>query len=265
MTDRTNEELLALALQLSRSDPSCETQERWDAVTALHARPDEAVAKAALGWCESRDMVERTLGADILGQLGYGDAAFPFRAVSLPVLEKLLRDPEAQVAKAALIALHHLGAHESLSKIIALADHESADLRQGVAFALLSQSDPAAVRTLIALSSDSDSQVRDWATFGLGSQIDDDTPEIRDALADRARDPDPATRAEALSGLVKRRDPRALEALGSALRSDFVGTLEVEAARDLGDPALLPDLESLRSWWDVDPRLLEEAIERCRA
>jgi HEAT repeat protein len=210
-------------------------------------------------------MVERTLGADILGQLGYTEAAFPFRAVSLPVLEKLLRDPETQVARAALIALHHLGAHESLSQIIALADHESADIRQSVAFALLGQSDPAAVRTLIALSSDSDAQVRDWATFGLGAQIDDDSPEIRDALANRVRDPDPETRAEALSGLVKRGDARALEPLRSALRSDIVGTLDVEAARDLGDPALLPDLEALRSWWDVDPKLLEEAIERCRA
>ncbi|MDX2299152.1 MAG: hypothetical protein NW204_05440 [Xanthomonadaceae bacterium] len=49
------------------------------------------------------------------------------------------------------------------------------------------------------------------------------------------------------------------------LQSEDVGSLEVEAARDLASPELLDALESLRSWWDVDSALLEEATARSRA
>jgi HEAT repeat protein len=260
-------ELLRRALALSRSDPEDESDARWEAIMALHGRPEEAVAQAALAWCRSADAAERRLGIDILAQLGLArpaNAEPPFRAVSLPVLEHLLTDPDPHVVGASLVALHHLGPSDSLDRIIALATHPSEDVRHSVAVALLAVSEPRAIRTLIGLSSDSASHVRDWATFGLGAQIEDDSPEIRDALLARAEDADPDTRAEAFAGLAKRHDPRVLVHLQSALRQPSVGTLDVEAALDLADPALLPALEALVSWWDVDPPLLQDAIEQCR-
>lgn len=258
-------ELLGRAQALSRSDPEEETDARWEAVMALHSRPEQAVAQAALGWCESPNAAERKLAVDILGQLGFADGEYPFRAASMPVLEGLLSDPDAHVVGAALVALHHLGARDSLDRILPLAVHSSEDVRYGVVFALLGQSDPRAITTLIQLSSDSASHVRDWATFGLGAQIEEDSPEIRDALLARATDPDPDTRAEAFAGLAKRHDARVLGHLKDALREPSVGTLDVEAALDLADPSLLPELTALASWWDVDPPLLQEAIEQCRS
>ena len=67
------------------------------------------------------------------------------------------------------------------------------------------------LQTLIGLSGDSEDDVRDWATFALGTLADADEPELRDALAARLDDPDEATRLEAVHGLAVRGDPRAAE------------------------------------------------------
>jgi hypothetical protein len=116
---------------------------------------------------------------------------------------------------------------------------------------------------LIELSTDEDDEVRDWATFGLGSQLDDDSPEIRDALFERLRDPYDDARCEALVGLARRRDPRTFEAVLSSLMKDQVWGLEVEAAKFLADTRLHSALLKLREWWEVDQELLEAAIRTC--
>jgi HEAT repeat protein len=113
------------------------------------------------------------------------------------------------------------------------------------------------------LSQDLDARVRDWSTFGLGTQLEVDTPEILAALLARVEDIDADTRAEALAGLAKRRDLRVVVPLRRALESGTVGSLEVEAAGELGSGQLLDALEKLRSWWNVDRELLENAISRC--
>ena len=65
----------------------------------------------------------------------------------------------------------------------------------------------------MTLSTDRDTSVRDWATFGLGSMIARDTQQVRDALMARIGDADPDTRGEALVGLAARGDLRATEPL----------------------------------------------------
>ncbi|OYV95779.1 MAG: hypothetical protein B7Z73_01935 [Planctomycetia bacterium 21-64-5] len=102
--------------------------------------------------------------------------------------------------------------------------------------ALTGHEEQAAIECLIRLSRDSDSDVRDWATFGLGSQCDLDTPQIRDALAARLDDTDDDTRHEAIVGLARRQDRRAIAAVGRELSSDCVSSLVLEAADLLGLP-----------------------------
>ena len=232
-----------------------------DAVAELHERPTKTVFDDCVALSSSPRHEDRRLSADVLGQLGYADG-FPFRDATLPLLTQLLSDPEAAVVQAAVLAFGHLDA--DASAVASLAGHPDPNVRGAVAFALLGLESTLAIDTLIALSDDDASEVRDWATFGLGSQIDTDTPEILDALLARVEDPDPDTRAEAIAGLVTRHDSRAVDALIGALSSHTVGSLEVEAARDLGTPELALPLEQLRTWWDVDPLLLELAISRCK-
>ena len=67
-----------------------------------------------------------------------------------------------------------------------------------------------AIRALIELSRDQDFEVRNWATFGLGSLTEADSKEIRQALADRLSESNEEIRGEALVGLVERHDQRAI-------------------------------------------------------
>lgn len=157
--------------------------------------------------------------------------------------------------------------HDVLDAVLAHAESTSPAVRLAVAQAIPScvdePPDPRAVEALARLTGDENDDARDWATFGLGTQIDIDTPAIRDVLAARLDDQHDDTRAEAIVGLARRRDERALKATYAALTSEWVGRLAVEASALLGNESLLATLLELRDWWDVDPELLEEAIRCC--
>lgn len=116
---------------------------------------------------------------------------------------------------------------------------------------------------LIELSADDNDHVRDWATFGIGQMLDVDSVAVRDALMRRLDDRHDDTRFEGLVGLARRRDRRAVPVTLAALQAETVFTLAVEAAAYLADDRLLPALEALRAWWDVDLGLLESAITSC--
>lgn len=51
-------------------------------------------------------------------------------------------------------------------------DHKDPGVREGLVSALLAFNKKAATDTLIFLSNDRYSRIRDWANFGIGSQID---------------------------------------------------------------------------------------------
>src|SRR5262249_8697667 len=142
--------------------------------------------------------------------------AFPKE--SAQILASLLdSELDVNVLRAAFVALGHLHEPEVVSAASQYAEHFDADVRWSVAFALTGQSAPLAIELLIRLSRDLDPEVRDWATFGLGTQIETDTPPIRDALAARLDDTDDDTRGEALIGLARRRDARVVSAIQTEL------------------------------------------------
>jgi RNAse (barnase) inhibitor barstar len=120
-----------------------------------------------------------------------------------------------------------------------------------------------AVTTLMELTADEDADVRDWATFGLVSQLMVDGTEVRQCLLARVDDPDEDTRAEAAAGLARRHTPGIARHIRDALAAEAVGRLTVAAAASLGHPSLAEPLTRLVGWWDVDVDLLERARRRC--
>ena len=243
---------------------------RWDLVVLLHFRATLDVLQAARELCVSECAEERILGADILGQLGVPDNAFPDESLAA-LLSMLDTEQDPDVLGNVCVALGHLHDARAVEKVVPLKDHTDANVRFHLAFALQGQTDELAVQTLIGLSEDEDSDVRDWATFSLGTQLDEDSPAIREALHKRLTDSDDTARGEAMLGLARRKDERVVPFLLKELSPEQMGRLEerpdlpLEAAEKLADARLLPALLQLRgSGWKDDP-LLGKAIESCQS
>ncbi|MFN6571298.1 HEAT repeat domain-containing protein [Dendronalium sp. ChiSLP03b] len=254
---RSTQELIKLAL----------TEKDEDAVSILHFRGNQEVFAAASKLCASQNPQERELGADILGQLGIPDRTFPDEC--LAILLKLLEcEQNADVLNSIAVAFGHLHDARAISSLVRLKNHPCSSVRYGVVFGLLGYEDKLAINTLIELSSDQDDEVRNWATFGLGSQIETDTTAIREALYQRFMNENTEKNyeiyAEALVGLAKRKDSRILTRLIEELSSDYVGLLAVEAAEEMADSRLYPALMQLKQWWTDNNNLLENAINNCR-
>lgn len=238
----------------------------WDAVVMLHFRGTKDVFDAACQLCASECPRERTLGANILGQLGIPNRSFPKESVA--VLLKLLEVESAEdVLVSICIALGHIHDPTAIPSLSRLKTRPSADVRYAVAFGLLGFEDHLAIKTLIDLSGDQNDEVRDWATFGLGSQIDVDAPAIRAALLARVSDKDEGTRGEALVGLARRKAQRVVEPLIKELErypvSDYGNYSLLEAAQEIADIRLLPVLTKLKQSADTDHTRLDEVIRRC--
>jgi HEAT repeat protein len=261
----TVDELYALARAAEDEDAY------WTAVTELHQRPEERTFKLASVLCDSFAAGERCLGADVLAQLGSDVGASPaegtYAAAAADVLMGLLEeDDEPAVLASAAVGLGHLRDERAIDRLVALSSHADAEVRRAAVHGLMGHDDDRAVATLIALSADPDGDVRDWATFSLGVQIDRDTEDVREALAARLGDSHGDTHAEAVRGLARRRDERALEAAlaGGGESSPTIDEAVVLLGASTGDPRLLSRLEALRADPDA-AALYGEELERALA
>ncbi|MEU9853033.1 ankyrin repeat domain-containing protein [Streptomyces sp. NPDC047974] len=207
-----HEELAARALRCG--DPDLDD---WTtAVDALAGRADEETFVAAAAWCADRDPLRRALGARVLGTLP------GFAASAVPVLRRVTAEagePAREPVLSVVTALGACGDPAAVPELLAAADHPDPEVRRTVAGALAGLV-PAghleAFGVLLELSRDGDARVRDWAVLAL-AELPDDTPLVREALAERLADPDPETAAEAARGLAIRQDPRAVDALAAVL------------------------------------------------
>jgi len=151
------------------------------------------------------------------------------------VAATLAGEEDDEAAWDAVRALRALGTREVFDAACALLDSADPKARGRGADVLAQLGCPVEAVYLIALSVDADADVRDWATFGLGSLLELDTPELRAALEARLADESADVRDEALVGLAQRGDARMCDRIRAELVRDSVGILAVEAAAALGD------------------------------
>ena len=231
-----------------------DSESAWEAVSALRRIGTREVFDRAAAWCKSGNPMERARGADIVAQLGktveHQSNTFPEESYAV-VTKMLHQEIEVQPLSSAIHALGHLNNPAAIHLLSPYLRHPVAEVRFALACALGSfANDPESIQLLIALMSDTDDDVRDWAVFGLGNLGDSDSVEIRNALFSRLSDSNEKVREEAIVGLAKRKDTRVIPALLAALnQSELVKpsatTLTIEAA------VALLELDDERRDWGV--------------
>jgi HEAT repeat protein len=249
MSQHEIDQLFAQTLTGNYDDESA-----WEAVHTLRRFGTREIFDQAARWCKSANPAERARGVDVLAQLGktaeHRSNSF-LEDSYVAVCQMLGLEKEIQPISSALHALGHLDNPAAIPVITSYQSHPVAEIRFAVACALGSfANDPDAVRALMALTRDSDDDVRDWAVFGLGNLGDADSTEIRDAIFARLEDSNDDVREEALVGLAKRKDTRVLPALLTALNQSElddpgVSMLTIEAA------FLMLGFDEQRKGWDA--------------
>jgi len=207
----------------------------WAAIHGLRRGGSREVFDRAAAWCRSDNPFLRARAVDVLAQIGKGadhpEHSFPTESYAI-VSSLLQQEHEPQPLMSAIYALGHIDNPEAVPLITAYRFHTNPDVRYAVAFALASfPNNPQSIESLLTLLRDSDDDVRDWATFGLGVLGDADSLEIRDALFRQLSDPNQDVREEAMSGLAKRQDQRVLASLIKSLEQPDVAVPVIEAAR----------------------------------
>lgn len=209
----------------------------WDAVRKLRQLGTREVFDVATQWCSSTDPLMRARGIDVLAQLGktveHPTNSFPDESYSV-VTNVLTGERDVRPLNSAIAALGHLDDPRAVPLISQFRSYPNAEIRFAVACALGSfPNDPLSVETLLTLMADSDEDVRDWATFGVGVLGDADSSAVRDALVRALNDSNEDVREEALVALGKRQDKRGLTPLLMALRQPTVTDRVIEAAYTL--------------------------------
>ncbi len=217
--DSKTRALSSIELRRHLQDPAAD-QESYPWISAMRELqcrlPEEFESVISLSTSESpRD---RELAADLLGQNLLAEKQ-RLPEVRQILLQMLNREQMPPVVKAIAFALGHVNGPECLVPLVNLSEHPSADVRLAAVSSLGGGADPRAIAAMIPRVSDEDCDVRNWATFGLGSLVEVDAPGIREALLSRLNDADLEIRDEALIGLARRRESRAVPALLRELQS----------------------------------------------
>lgn len=248
---RSTEELIQLALTAPEEDD--DGDDRWDFIWLLRYRGTRDVLDRAIALTESNNSEERTIGIQILDQLGIPDRTFPDECLTT-LIGLLKHEIDPLILQSIGIALAHLNDARAIEPQLKFCLHPDWEVRYGVVLNMNGHNDKRAIAALIKLSGDDHPQVRNWATFGLGSLLEVDTPEIREALYQRFLLEDPTDeetaeiQGEALVGLASRQDERILPKLMEQLMSENLSVLEIEAAEKLANPQLLPALLQVKTW-----------------
>ncbi|TAK71013.1 MAG: hypothetical protein EPO13_00475 [Actinomycetota bacterium] len=206
--------------------------------------PDTAIAVCAAKIVESNAAC-RAVAAELLGYAA--DAAHRLRqpvAATLAAAADIESDTETLATM--IRALARTAEPTCVPLLRKYAVSSGSQVRLSVVLALselvVGVPDEATSAVLLDLMSDSDDDVREWATFVVGYQMAMDGDRLRKLLYRALSDPSPAVREEAVRGLACRRDPVALPGLFQQLQAIPAPTFAVEACARMHHESLLPSL-----------------------
>lgn len=214
---------------------------RWDNISALRERPSQELFLKCVELTKSNNPKIRKIGIDILGQFGLPPR--PFFQDTLKIYFELLHtETDPDVLMSLFYSIGHNNENlnnRQIDIICSFISNENSWVKEGLVFALLGIDNLTAIATLIKLSSDKLSHIRNWATFGLGSQIERNNKKIREALWKRVNDKHQETKLEAIVGLARRKDKRVNDIIKREITDGEYGTLLFEAIIETQDKEFL--------------------------
>lgn len=232
---------------LSRLINNKTDKSRWDNISVLRKRPSAELFAKCSELTKSENPKIRKIGIDILAQFGLPPR--PFLKETLKLYFDLLKvETDPNVLMSLLYSIGHNNDKlddEQIEKICSFIDSDNDLIKEGLVSALLGIDNLNAIETLIKLSSDKLSHIRNWATFGLGSQIERNNKTIREALWERVNDKHQETKLEAIVGLAQRKDKRVNDIIRREIIGGEYGTLLFEAIIETQDKEFLPLLNPL--------------------
>lgn len=217
----------------------------WNYISELRKRKSKDIFDKSIILTESEIAKERVIGIDILGQFGYPRL---HKKLILKLFFRVLKnEKDENVLRSLFYGIGHNNedlSSKEIDLICSFKKHKSSEIRYSLAFALLTKEESKAIETLIELSKDRNPKIRDWATFGIGTQIETDNKIIRESLWERINDNDENTKFEAILGLAKRKDENIKAVLKNELqKNDEFSSLIAEAIEELNDKDFIILLE----------------------
>jgi HEAT repeat protein len=250
-----------------------DNEDYWSPIRSLQYRLPVIVDRIEQ-LLQSQDPKSRDTAATILGQNGVKDK-WEISRCGDRLLSAMKQETSSTVLSSLIHALGNLHDTRGIKAVLPFATHRDPEVRYAVVHCLNGHDNSHAVQAMIQLSSDPDRDVRNWATFGLGSQIETNTPAIRKALLARLDEEDAEIRGEAMVGLAERGDVGVVAPFLRELTTTDPDTLRnwtlaidtaqaiIRFATETGAPSWLPVLEKLRSLHICEAPRIEAAIGRC--
>ena len=232
----------------------------WENIAVLRSRPTKDVFDKCVELLNSDKPKERIIGIDILAQLGTTPRVFLKETIEL-FFGLLDRESDSKALFSLLFAIGHNNENlkqVQIERLIALKDEQNSTVRQALVNSLLGVDNEKAVETLIFLSNDKVNSIRNWATFGIGSQTERNTKTIREALWKRVNDKDQDTKLEAIAGLATRKENQVKEVIKQELISGEFGNLLYESIIELGETDFLPTLRQQQELANKDSEIKPE-------
>jgi HEAT repeat protein len=265
---------LSLKSLVSTSLQNWGSDESWGAISELQMRGSPDALSVAKRLAKSPNYRKRAIGLYMASQLRQRRKGIRFGSIEYAldstqeVLLAGLHDLHSEVLSAAISGFGHRPHPFALPALIKFASHPDKKIRFHVAVALGSYSEADSIDALLRPATDDSDAVRDWATFGIGSMHEEDSPKVRDRLWANLQDNDEDVRGEALVGLAVRKDERIIPLLLKLLNMDC-SVFELTAAEAVASPQLLDRLSTIKDSVADDSRgaywygRLLDAVDAC--
>lgn len=232
----------------------------WDNIRELRKRATEEIYDQAYTLATSESDKKKIIGIDVLAQLGFEPRIRQQKTVEL-YFKLLESEQNDDVLFSLLFGISHNNNNLTESQVVKLTEFKNSknkDIRYSLVAALSTLETPKAIETLIELSEDKFSSIRNWATFGIGTLCEENSDRILKALWKRTKDKHQETKLEAIVGLAKRNEIGVKDQIIKELKNGEYGTLLFEAIETLHDKDFIPYLESNLKSAKKDDSIKEE-------